>query len=145
MPEKVHHGRAVKRIREILRVKQDALAFDLGMSQQNISILETKETLDADTLDRIAAVLKIPVEAITKFDEEVAKNTYFNTFNDNSSAAGAAFGNDNQSNQQLTFNPIDKIVELYERLLKAEKEKSELAEKLLHQAQQATKTENGGN
>lgn len=31
------------------------------------------------------------------------------------------------------FNPIDKIVELYERLLKAEKEKNDLLDKLMKQ------------
>ena len=46
-PENVHHGRAVKRIREILHVKQDVLADALGLSQQSISLLETKETADS--------------------------------------------------------------------------------------------------
>jgi hypothetical protein len=44
-----------------------------------------------------------------------------NTFND-SSLIG-----DNKP----TFNPIDKVVELYERMLKVEQEKNALLEKLL--------------
>ena len=35
-----HHGRNVKRIREMLGIKQEALAIDLGISQQAISALE---------------------------------------------------------------------------------------------------------
>jgi DNA-binding transcriptional regulator YiaG len=46
MPEKTHHGRAVKRIREILRIKQEVLADALGISQQSVSDLEKKETID---------------------------------------------------------------------------------------------------
>jgi len=34
-------------------------------------------------------------------------------------------------NYQCSFNPIDKIVELYEALVKGEKEKVELPQKLL--------------
>jgi len=34
-------------------------------------------------------------------------------------------------NYHCTFNPIDKIVELYEALVKSEKEKTELLQKIL--------------
>jgi len=50
-----------------------------------------------------------------------AAPNYFNTFNDNSTGA---FNNFN-----CTFNPIDKVVELYERLLASEREKIELLKK----------------
>lgn len=35
-----HHRRNVKRIREMLGIKQEAMAIDLGISQQAISALE---------------------------------------------------------------------------------------------------------
>ena len=34
-------------------------------------------------------------------------------------------------NHNCTFNPLDKVVELYERLVQAEKDKNEYLEKLL--------------
>lgn len=53
MTEKtIHEGRNVKRIREILGIKQDALALELGISQQAISALEQKEALDKETLEK---------------------------------------------------------------------------------------------
>ncbi len=67
-------------------------------------------------------MLKISPEAIKNFDEEAAIN-YFNTFNDNSTGAF--------QNYHCTFNPIDKIVELYEALVKSEKEKVEILQKVL--------------
>jgi len=71
MTEKtVHEGRNVKRIREILGIKQDALAFDLGISQQAISLLEQREVLDKDMLERVAKILKVPAESIKNFTEE---------------------------------------------------------------------------
>ena len=117
----VHEGRNVKRIREMLGVKQDALAFDLGLSQQAISQLEQKEALDADMLEKIATVLKVPVEAIKNFDEQAAINIIATTFSshDHSTMNGVNF--------HPTFNPIDKVVELYERMLK---DKDDLIEKL---------------
>ncbi len=68
----MHEGRNVKRIREILGIKQDMLASELGLSQQAISQLEQKEALDKDLLEKVAAALKIPVEAIKDFDEDKA-------------------------------------------------------------------------
>ncbi len=114
----VHEGRNVKRIREILGVKQDALALDLGLTQQAISQLEQKEALETEMLERIATALKVPVEAIKNFDEQAAVNVISNTFHDQSA---------NNVNYQCTFNPLDKMVELYERMLK---DKTEMIEKL---------------
>ncbi len=85
MPDKpIHEGRNVKRIREILGIKQDALALDLGLTQQAISQLEQKEALDAEMLEKIATALKVPVEAIKNFDEQAAINVISNTFHDQS-------------------------------------------------------------
>jgi transcriptional regulator with XRE-family HTH domain len=124
MTEKtIHEGRNVKRIREMLGIKQDALAFDLGLSQQAISALEQKEALDKDVLEKIAAVLKVPVEAIKNFDEQAAVNFISNTFNNNSHDTSTF----NVLNLNPTFNPIDKIIELYERMLK---DKTDMIEKL---------------
>lgn len=105
-------------------VKQDALAIDLGLTQQAVSLLEQKETLDAPMLEKIAQVLGVTQEAIKNFNEDAAINIIANTFHD-SSASNSTFGN------SYNFNPIEKIVELYERMLQAEKEKNELLQKLL--------------
>lgn len=111
MTEKtIHEGRNVKRIREMLGIKQDALAIDLGLSQQAISALEQKEALDKDMLEKIAGVLKVPVEAIKNFDEEKAINIFSNSYHDNSASV---YNN---------FNPIEKVIELYERMLKEKDE-----------------------
>lgn len=125
-----HQGRNVKRIREILGIKQDALAIDLGLSQQAISQLEQRETLDALTLEKVAKVLGVQEDAIKNFTDD-AVNNFINSFHDHSIGA---FNNEN-----CTFNPIDKIVSLYdekialyERMLESEKEKVALLEKLIN-------------
>jgi len=127
-PNQIHQGRNVKRFREMLGLKQEALAIELGeeWNQKRISLLESKEILEPEILTEISKVLKVPEEAIKNFDEQAAVS-YFNTFNDNSINQGAVYAFNS------TFNPIEKIVSLYdekvallERLLKSEQEKVEL-------------------
>lgn len=115
--KKIHEGRNIKRLREILGVKQETLATALNMSQQNISLLEAKETIDPAILQDVAKALNVPVDSIRNFSEEQTMNIFSNTFSDQASV---------NSINGPTFNPIDKIVELYERLLQMEREKNEL-------------------
>ncbi|WP_298737643.1 helix-turn-helix transcriptional regulator [uncultured Chitinophaga sp.] len=116
MPKKVHEGRNVKRFREMLGIKQEALAAELGedWTQSKISLLEAKETIEPAILDRVAKVLKVPVEAIKNFDEETAIVNIQNNYDGSTLNHSANY----QYNYQPTFNPVDKVVELYERLLK---------------------------
>ena len=119
-----HIGRKISRIRELKDMKQEALAQALGTNQQAISVIENSETIEDGKLADIAKALGVSVEAIKNFTDE-NMITYFNNFYDNSFAHGAT------SPYYCTFNPIDKVVELLERMLQAEKEKVEYLEKLL--------------
>ena len=127
----IHHGRNVKRIREILGIKQDVLATSLGLSQQAVSQLEQKEVLEVITLQKVSKALGVSEDAIKNFSEEAVVNIVANTINNHDQSAVV--------NYYPTFNPIDKIVELYnekaalyERLLQSEREKNELLLKLLN-------------
>ncbi|EFK33524.1 hypothetical protein HMPREF0204_12592 [Chryseobacterium gleum ATCC 35910] len=135
MEHKIHQGRNVKRFREMLGIKQEALAFDLGddWNQKKVSLLEQKEIIEDPLLKKISEVLKIPVEAFQNFNDEQAINIISNTFHDfkDNSVASAM-------NYNCTFNPIDKIVELYdekvalyERMLKEKDEMMERLERLI--------------
>lgn len=132
MEHKIHQGRNVKRFREMLGIKQEALAFDIGgdWNQKKVSLLEQKEVIEDSLLQQIAEVLKIPVEAIQNFDEEQAINIIANTFHDE-----AFIGN---SGGTYHINPIEKIVQLhdekialYERMLKEKDEMMARLEKLI--------------
>lgn len=121
----IHEGRNVKRIREILGIKQEALAADLGLSQQAVSALEQKEALEKDMLEKIAKAMKITPESIKSFNEEGIINIISNTFNSHDTSTMNAI------NYYPTFNALDKMVELYEALLKSEREKVSLLKKKL--------------
>ena len=121
MERTIHEGRNMKRIREMLGIKQDALALELGddWNQKKISLLEQKESIESPILDQVAKALKVPVEAIRNFDESAAINIIANTVTN--------YDNGSVFNHFPIFNPIEKIIELYERLLK---EKETLVEEL---------------
>ena len=121
-----HIGRNISRIRELRGMKQEALAQAIGTNQQSISGIEGSEEVDAKKLLEIAKALGVTVEAIENFSEE-SVFSYFNTFYDNSVNQGQING----PYHNCTFNPLDKVVELYERLVQAEKDKVEYLEKLM--------------
>lgn len=118
-----HIGRKIGRIRELRGMKQEILAEALNISQQAVSKIEQSPEIEDDKLEEIAKVLGVTKEAIESFSEENVFNIINNTFQDNSS---------NNNNYLCTINPIEKIVELYERLVQAEKDKIEYLEKLLN-------------
>jgi transcriptional regulator with XRE-family HTH domain len=103
-----HIGRNISRMRELRGMKQEALAQAIGTNQQAISGIESSETVDPAKLKEIAKALGVTVEAIENFSEESVFN-FFNSFYDNSSSQGNSF---NQG-MNATFNPLDKVVELY--------------------------------
>lgn len=139
MQETTHQGRAVKRLREILQVKQDTIANALNISQQSVSLLETKETLEPEQLELIAQTLKVPVDAIKNFNEEAAiYNIQYNYEGANAKATSVAVGSGMVGNNHCTINPLEKWLEAMEEnkrlnaaLLKEKDEKIALLEKVL--------------
>jgi len=119
-----HIGRNISRIRELKDMKQETLAYTLGISQQTISNIENSETIDEQKLIEIAKALEVSVEAIKNFSEEAVFNIIGNTFQDHGAIT--------TGNYNCNFNPLDKVVELYERLVQSEKDKVAYLEKLLN-------------
>ncbi|HET8573940.1 MAG TPA: helix-turn-helix transcriptional regulator [Edaphocola sp.] len=112
-------GRNIERIRRLKGIKQETLANELGISRQLLSKIEQSDTLDDERLEQVAGALGVTAEVIRKFNDE-AVVIHVENMNDNSGF-----------NFNCTFNPIEKIVELYDALLKSEKEKNELLERML--------------
>jgi len=116
----IHHGHNVRRLRNILDIKQESIANALYMTQQNFSVLEQKQEIESSIIDRIAKVMNIPSELIKNFDDEGVINIISSTLHDSS---GSVFYNP-------TFNPIDKIIELYDRIIQEKDEKIELLKQM---------------
>lgn len=129
---KNHIGRKISRIRELRDMKQEALAQALGISQQAVSNIENSETVEDAKLEEIAKALGVTAEGIKQFSEEavfnIISNTYHNTSSDTSTLIASSL------NYQPIFNTVEKIVELYERLLQAEKDKVAYLERLMNKS-----------
>lgn len=117
-----HIGRKISRIRELRGMKQDTLAAELGVSQQAISKMEQSEKIEDEALERVATVLGVPAEGIKQFSDEAVMSFIASSYDNAASIA-----------QYYNFNPIEKIVALYdekvqllERLLASEREKVDL-------------------
>lgn len=116
--KKSNHGANVRRWREWRNVNQDVLAEQIGVSQATLSGYEKKDKIEQEVLEKIAKALDIPVEAITELEQGTSINIYSGTWQDNAIT------------NQYTFNPIDKIVELYD-------EKIVLYERMLREKDEA--------
>jgi len=126
MEATLHIGRKISKIRELRGMKQETLAAELGISQQAVSKIEQSADVDGEALEKIAKILGVPADAIKNFNDDAVLNIISNTFTSQDSSTLNAI------NFQPSFNPIDKIVELYnekiallERLLQSEREKVE--------------------
>lgn len=129
-----HHGHAIKRLRNAMGIKQDALAIDMGISQGQISAYEQRKDIDDDTIKKFAKVLNVAPELIKELEEDpVTVIIENNTLENGNIVAGNNIENFNP-------DPVDRIIELakektalYERMLELEKEKNALLEKLLRE------------
>ena len=127
-----HIGRNISRIRELRDIKKEALAQALGTNQQTVSAMENSETIDDARLAEVAEALGVTTEGIKNYSDETILSIINNTFNSHDTSTI------NGINVQPTFNPLDKVVELYqekeklyERLIQAEKDKVEYLEKIV--------------
>ena len=86
-----------------------------------LSTYEKRSNLEPEVIEKIAKALDIPEEAITELGEATSINIVSGTWQDNA----------NCQNYNPTFTPLEKVVELYERLLKAEQEKVAMLQEVL--------------
>lgn len=142
----VNQGANVRTLRNILGIKQETLAEELGTTQQAVSYLEQRAVLKKDMLVRIAQVLNVPVKIIEELEENPLSVVIENNHFENGSYMGNGVGNTGViENDQIQTKhnephiyPLDKVTELsneisslYERIIALEKERSSFLEELL--------------
>lgn len=137
MERTIHQGRNVKRFREMLGIKQESLAHERGedWNQRKVSLLEGKETIEDDIIEKVAEILKIPSEAIKHFDDKGAVNIIANTFQDKSVAYASSY--------QWSFDPLQKIIDLYDHLVQTERDKSAVLKEILEKLILIPNTQSG--
>jgi transcriptional regulator with XRE-family HTH domain len=147
---RIHHGRNIRRTRVEKNMNQEGLSELVHLSQPAVSKYEKMRVIDDEMLQRFARALNVPFDYLKTLEED-AQTVVFenNTVNDSEQNTGGAkinigtvksytedtdSSNDNRVNN---FNPIDKITELYERLLKEKDEKYAALERRLQHIEES--------
>ena len=147
---RVHHGHNIRRFRIEKNMNQEGLSELVHLSQPAVSKYEKMRVIDDEMLQRFARALNVPFDYLKTLEED-AQTVVFenNTVNDSEQNTGGAkinigtvksytedtdSSNDNRVNN---FNPIDKITELYERLLKEKDEKYAALERRLQHIEES--------
>jgi transcriptional regulator with XRE-family HTH domain len=102
----MHIGANVRKLRTLKGIKQVDFARSIEVTQQELSRLENSEDIKDDMLKKIANKLGFGVEVIKNLKDDISVQSI-------NQSGGIVFS--------YEFNPIDKIIELYEKLL-AEKQ-----------------------
>lgn len=135
---RVHHGRNIRRTRIEKNIKQEALSELVHLSQPAISKYEKMRVIDDEMLQRFARALNVPFDYLKNLEENAQTVVFENNTIYNSDQASANIGVDVEENNRMNnFNPIDKITELYERLLKEKDEKYAALERRLQNIEQS--------
>jgi transcriptional regulator with XRE-family HTH domain len=112
----MHIGKNIERICKLTGIKQADLAKRLNTNQQEISRIVSKEEIKDELLERIAKAIGFPKEVIKAFSDE----KLINSMNQLDGTVIAQY-----------INPIEKIVELYEKQLIEKDKRIEQYEKQL--------------
>lgn len=123
-----HLGMNIKHIREILRIKQSALALKLNKSQQWISMLESKETIDKKTLQEVAAALEVPVTLIKNLSFDDFVYNIQNNFDNSNGFHGESEQNITNSVELVKYT-VQSLQKLYEKTIKEQQEEIRLLKK----------------
>lgn len=127
MENRIHEGRNLKRLREMLGIKQEALAMSLGedWNQKKISLLEQKETIEPIILQQLSIALKIPIPSFREFDPEIVLLKLHQNLTEMSPQSSS------YPFQQIIEIYENKIIVLYERMLACEREKVEIMKEIV--------------
>jgi len=88
-----------------------------GITKQAVSKLERSPKINGEKLEKVASALGFMPEAVQHFTEDTLV-FFIESMNDQATAYAYNF--------QCTYNPLDKVVELYERLLQLERDKVQI-------------------
>lgn len=117
----IHIGRNIEKIRRLRGLTQEDIGRDLSISKQAVSQIEQSEKIDDVRLQQIADVLGVTLDGLKNFREE---GVFYHT---NNFYEATTFNNSTVNSHSTVFqNPMEKIIELYEMLLKVEREKIEI-------------------
>lgn len=123
----LHMGRKIERIRRLRGMTQTDLGEALGITKQAVSKMEQTEQIDDERIKEIAKALGVTDEGLKSFHEE---RVLYNTINFYEGSGGVSSSSISANNiESLHIFPIEKTIEVFEKLLEKEREKYEEVKK----------------
>lgn len=122
----LHLGRKIERVRKLRGLTQTDLGDTLGITKQAVSKMEQTEKIEDEKIRQVADALGVTEEGLKKFNEESVLYYTYN-FYENSGVTAASIGAHNI--ETLNNFPIEKTIEMFEKLLQKEKSKFERAKR----------------
>lgn len=108
-----HQGRQVKHVMDLCNVSIDELCIGIKMEKPELLEMLSKETIDDEFLNRIAHYLKVPVDLIKNFNEDLKFSTNIHSSNN-------TIINYNHMINQNSVESITQIYEVVKNLIKKE-------------------------
>lgn len=130
----VHHGHNIKRARMDKQIKQETLCSMVDLTQSAISKYESMRVIDDKILEKFAKAIGVPVEDLKTMEEKAPMVVFENNTNNvetNNGNTGFTGNGDSIIN-----NPIDKVNDLFERLLKEKDARIVMLEQQVHDLKQ---------
>ncbi|HTN05698.1 helix-turn-helix transcriptional regulator [Agriterribacter sp.] len=117
----LHIGRKIERVRRLRGMTQTELGEALGITKQAVSKMEQNEQMDDEKIKDVANALGVTEDGLKSFHEErVLYNT--SNFYENCGVTATAI---NAYTETFNNFPIEKTMEIFEKLLEKERENFE--------------------
>lgn len=131
----IHHGHNVKRARMEKNLKQETLSNLVNLTQSAVSKYESMRVIEDNVLEKFAKALDVPAEDLKTMEEEAPTIILENNTNNIETVNGGNVGPSGYEYSTIN-NPLDKINELFERLLNEKDERIAMLEKQLREVKQ---------
>jgi transcriptional regulator with XRE-family HTH domain len=123
----LHIGRKIERVRRLRGMTQTDLGHALGISKQAVSKMEQTEKIDDSKIKEVAKALGVTEDGLKSFNEE---KVLYNTINFYEGSGGVSSASISANNIETLNNfPIEKTIELFEKLLQKERDRFERAKR----------------
>jgi len=128
----IHHGINIRMLREMAQMNQKGLGDKLNKSQQYVSEIESKEILDDETIQAVAKALNVDPQYITDWITDNAQNIFnIDKMGEGEGSTNMVGTNNFETNHEVHIYPIDKVCQLFERLIEEKQERISELEKMI--------------
>ncbi len=117
----LHIGRKIERIRKLRNMTQTELGDALGITKQAVSKMEQSDKIEDEKIKQVADALGVTEGGLKSFSEE---KVLYNTINFYENC-GVNASSISANTETVNNFPIEKTIELFEKLLQKEKDKFE--------------------